>query len=134
MCDVIGAFVGREFRERLGDGFDEVFERSRGGLSQRCFELGERLLDRIEVGAIGRQIAQCRAGSLNRFPDAGDFVGRQVVHHDDIALAQDRREKMFDIGQETRAIHWPIENARRGDRIATQGADEGRRHPMTMRR
>jgi hypothetical protein len=112
MFAIIGRFVGREFRERLGDGFDEVFGGSRGGLSQRCFELGERLFDRIEAAAIGRRIARCRAGSLNRFPDAGGFVGRQIVHHGDIALVLDRRERMFDIGQETRTIHWPIENAR----------------------
>ena len=85
------------------------------------FKLGERLFDRIEVRAIGRQIAQRRASSLDRFPDTGDFVGWQVVHHDDIALAQGRREKMFDIGEETRGVHGPIEHARRGDRIATQG-------------
>ena len=123
-----------EIGERLCDGFDEVLRRSRGGLSQRRFVLGEGLFDWIEVGAIGWQMAQRRAGSLNRFPDAGDFVGWQVIHHDDIALAQGRREKMFDIGQETRTVHWSIEHARRGDRIATQGTDEGRRHPMTMRR
>ena len=98
------------------------------------YKLGERLFDRIEVRALGRQIAQRRASSLDRFPDTGDVVGWQVVHHDDIALAQGRREKMFDIGEETRGVHGPIEHAKRGDRNATQGADEGRCHPMAMRR
>jgi hypothetical protein len=74
------------------------------------------------------------AGVLDRFPDADDFVGWQVVHDDDVALAQGWREKMFDIGEETRAIHRPVEDARRRDLIATQGADEGRRHPMSKRR
>ena len=46
-----------EVSERLSDSFDEVFECSRGGLSQRCFELSECLFDWIEVGARGRQIA-----------------------------------------------------------------------------
>ena len=35
------------------------------------YKLGERLFDRIEVRAIGRQIAQRRASSLDRFPDEG---------------------------------------------------------------
>ena len=118
----------------MSDGFDERFECSRGGPSQRCFELGKHLFDRIEVGAVGRQIAQRRAGSLDYLPDTSDFVRWQIVHDDNIALAQRRREKMFDISTETCAVHRPIEHAGRGDLIMPQGADECRRHPMTMRR
>ncbi len=54
----------------------------------RCFELGKHLFDRIEVGAVWRQIAQRRAGSLDCLPDTRDFVRWQIVHDDNIALAQ----------------------------------------------
>ena len=123
-----------ERRERFSDGFEERVKGPRCGLTQRGFQFCERLFDRIEVGAVGRQVARRRAGALDRLSDAGDFVGWQIVHHDDIALAQGRGEKMFDIGQKARAVHRPVEDARRGDLIATQGADEGRRHPMAERR
>src|ERR1700731_4257425 len=73
------------FFDRLSDGFDERFECSRGGPSQRCFELGKHLFDRIEVGAVGRQIAQRRAGSLDYLPDTSDFVRWQIVHDDNRA-------------------------------------------------
>jgi hypothetical protein len=130
-----------EVSERLSDGFGEIFECSHGGLPQRCFELGERLFDRIEVGAIGRQIAQRCASLLDRFLDASDFVGWQVVHDDDIAPAQGGRVKMFDVGEETRAVH------RKGAAIASQrkaptkviaiqwpcGADATRRRPRGAR-
>ena len=39
---------------------------------------------------------------------------------------------MFDIGQETRPIHRPIEHTGRGDLIVTQGGNECCRHPMAV--
>jgi hypothetical protein len=133
VCDVVGAFVWFEVCERKADSLDEAFKRSRGGFSERGLQLGERLFDRIKIGAVDRQITQRRAGSLDRLSNAGDFVGWQIVHHDDVAPTQGRREKMFDIGEEARAVHRPVEDARRGDLIATQRADEGRRHPVAKR-
>jgi hypothetical protein len=44
-------------------------------LSQCCFELCKGLFDRVQVGAIGWQIARLRAGPRDRLPDAGDFMG-----------------------------------------------------------
>lgn len=117
----------------MSDGFDESVEGSCGGLSQCGFELSIRLFDWIEVGAIGWQIAQRRASSLNRFFDASDFVTGEIIHDHDVAIAQSWGEKVFDIGQETRSVHRPIENTGRDDRIVAQGGDECRRHPMAMR-
>ena len=61
-------------------------------------------------------------------------MGRQIVHHHDVALAQGRREKLLDIGQKARPVHRSVEDTRRGDLIATQGADESGRHPVAKRR
>jgi hypothetical protein len=66
-------------------------------------------------------------------PGRRDFVRSQIVHDDDVALAQRWCKKIFDISQETRAVHRSIENARGGDLIVSQGADECGRHPMAMR-
>src|SRR5262245_56525485 len=62
---VIGALLGGEFRERLGDGFDEYIECPRRGLP-RGFQLCKGLFDRVQVGTVVGQIAQRRASSLNR--------------------------------------------------------------------
>ena len=53
------------------------------GFSQRGLEFRESLFDWIEV--IGWQIAHCRAGLLDCFLDAFDFVAGKIVHDDDIA-------------------------------------------------
>jgi hypothetical protein len=82
------------------------------------------LFDWIEVGTIGWQIAQRRAGLLDELPNAFDFVAGKIVHDDDIALPQGRSEKVFDIGQETRPVYQFIEHTRRGDLIVTQGGNE----------
>jgi hypothetical protein len=75
---VIGALLGGEFRERLGDGFDECIECPRRGLPQGGFQLCKGLFDRVQVGTVVGQIAQRRASSLNRLPDSRDFVGWQL--------------------------------------------------------
>ena len=70
----ICALLGFEVRERLGDGIDKGIKRSCGGLAKCRFELGEGSFDGIEIGAVGRQMAQRRAGPFDRFFDASDFV------------------------------------------------------------
>jgi hypothetical protein len=131
--DIICAFLGGEVCERLSDGFDEGVKRSCGGLAKCGFELGEGLFDGIEVGAIGREIAQRRAGPLDRFFDASDFVTGKIIHDDDIAMAQGRGEKVLDIGQETRSVHRTVKYTGCGDLIVAQGGNECWRHPMAMR-
>jgi hypothetical protein len=56
--------LGSDRRKDVGDCRDQGVDSSGGGLSQQSFELGEELFDRIEVGAVGRQVAQLRAGGL----------------------------------------------------------------------
>jgi hypothetical protein len=65
-----------------------------------------------------------------RTPDAPG--GRRVVGNDDVALPQDRGEKVFNIGPEARPIHRPIDDPGRGDLIVTQGGEEGHRLPMAV--
>jgi hypothetical protein len=47
---MVGAFLGRMGLQERSDAFPRGFDGSLRGLVQRCFELGEDLLDRIEVG------------------------------------------------------------------------------------
>jgi len=66
-------------------------------------ELGEGVLDRVQIGAVGWQVEQPGAAGFDRFADAVDLVGRQVVHDDDIAAAQGWRQALLDPGQKKRS-------------------------------
>ena len=86
-------------------------------LAQGVFDLGENLLDRIHVGAVGRQEPSFGAGRLNGLADAGDLVGAKVVHEDDVSFAQGRCEGLFDIGAEFLAVDGTIEDAGSGEAV-----------------
>jgi hypothetical protein len=51
---------------------------ARGGGSHQGFELGEGLLDRVQVGRVGRQVEEARPLGLDRFADALDLVGGRL--------------------------------------------------------
>ena len=50
-----------------------------GGLAEDRLEFGEDLLDRIEIGAVGREVPQYRAAGLDRLTDAGR-LNADVIH------------------------------------------------------
>jgi hypothetical protein len=50
-------------------------------LSQQCLEVGEGHLDRVHVGAEGRQVGHLGMAFGDRLSDAGDVVRGQVVEH-----------------------------------------------------
>jgi hypothetical protein len=75
----------------------------RAAVRSRALSLAKGLLDRVEVRAVGRQIAELGAGSLDRLAHALDLVRLEIVQHHDVALAQGRRQRLLDIGKEARA-------------------------------
>ena len=64
------ALLGRELVEELSDGIVQGFDCSRRGLAQEMLELGEDLLNRIEVGAVGRQIDELGTLGLDGCPES----------------------------------------------------------------
>jgi hypothetical protein len=56
MVEVVGAFAWRHGGEEAADGRPELVPRARRGLAQQRLKLGEQLLDRVEIRAVGRQI------------------------------------------------------------------------------
>ena len=62
----------------------------------------------------------------------GGFVGGQVVHDDDVAWGQRRRQHLFDIGQEGGAVHGSVEHHGGGHALEPERADEGGGLPMSM--
>jgi len=97
------------------------------------FQLCEGLLDGIEIGRVGRQETQFRAGGFDNCPYAGDFVGGKIVHSDNIALYQGWREDLLEVGEEGLAIHRPVDDQGSGNRVVPESRDEGRDFPMAVR-
>jgi hypothetical protein len=85
---VVGALGWWEEVEEVADGVPEPIDGALGGLARQGLELGEGLLDRIEIRGVGRQVAQLCTAGFDRRADAGHVVGREMVHHDDVAWPQ----------------------------------------------
>jgi hypothetical protein len=62
MADVVGAFFRGEEVDGSADEVPESVDGSGLGLPQQFLEFGEGHLDRIEIGAVGRQEQEARAG------------------------------------------------------------------------
>jgi hypothetical protein len=55
------------------------------GLAQGAFQLGEHLLDPIEVGRVGRQEEELGARGSDVLADSLGFVAAEIVNDDDVA-------------------------------------------------
>ena len=60
MGEEVSTFLRGYGFEEPGDSLLDLLEAARVCLSQECRELGERLLDRVQVWTVGRQIEQLR--------------------------------------------------------------------------
>src|SRR5947199_7984886 len=81
----IRAFLSGQGFEGLCDRITYAIEGTLLGFTQVMLELGEELLDRIEIGGVFRQEEELCARGPDRLADGAAFVRAQVVHHDDIA-------------------------------------------------
>lgn len=96
-------------------------------------DLGEGLLDWIEVRRIGRQEQEPGSGPLNGPPDGFALMAAEVVHHHDVSMLKNGCQLLLGIGLKARAIDGPIKDARSGEPVHTQRTDEGQRAPTAMR-
>src|SRR5438270_9645306 len=74
VADVIAAFGRCEGVECLPQKRPESLDRPLAGGSKQVLELGKGQFDRIEVGAVRRQVAQFGAGGLDGGLHRGAFV------------------------------------------------------------
>lgn len=133
MTDVVDAFLRGEKAQGASDQIPEGIDGSGLGLSQQFFEFGEGHLDRIEIGAVGRQEQKARAGACDEVGRLFVLVARQIVEDHRVALAQHGEEDLLDIGQETFRVDRPIEHKRRNQSLAGKSGQKSRRLPMTVR-
>ena len=108
--EVVGAFGRGEGVDEAADGGPEAIDGPLGGLAQERLEFGEGILDRVEVGTVGRQVEQRRAGGLDQRSHAWPLVARQVVHDHHVAWPQLRDENLLDVDLEGVAVDRPIEH------------------------
>jgi hypothetical protein len=131
--DVCSAFFGTVLSEDPCAGLGYGFVASCSRLSQQGFELGEDLLDGIEVGRVFRQEDKAGADIADRLARRLSFVRAEVVENHDVARLQRRDEELFDIGAEALAIDGPVEQAGRFDAVIAERGQEGRGLPAAMR-
>ena len=72
--EVWGAFGGRVLGEDFAAGVGDGFVSSRPDLSEQGLELGEDLLDGVEVGGVFRQEHEAGSDMLDRLPQHFSFV------------------------------------------------------------
>ena len=86
----------------------------------------------LRSGRIRRQIEQGCAGLFDGGTNAGDLVGGQVIHDDDVARRQLGHQHVGHIGAEGVPVHRPIEQHGRAQAAQAQAGGEGRGLPMAM--
>ena len=103
------------------------------GATHPVLDLGEGLLDGIEVGRIRGQIPEPRAHGFDHAAQLGGFVAAEIVQDDDVAGFENWHELLRDVGAEALTVDWPVEDARGGELITAQCAEEGQCAPVTVR-
>ena len=96
-------------------------------------ELGEELLDGVEVGAVGRQkehVGSRLADGASRCPA---FVAAEIVEDHEIAFGKGGSEYLLDVESEEFAVDGAIDDQGGIDAIEPQGGDESERLPVTVR-
>ena len=102
------------------------------GRAHPVLDLGEGLLDRIEVGRVWRQIPEPCTGSFDEAAQCSRLVTAEVVHNDDVTRLKLRDENLLYIGAEAFAVDRAVEQARCGEAVAAQGAKESQRPPVAV--
>jgi hypothetical protein len=89
---------------RTADGFDGAH----GDLAQEVLDLGEDLLDRVQVRRVFRQ-EELGAGGADELAYGFGFVTAEIVHDYDVAGMKRGDEDLFDIGPEALTVDGTVE-------------------------
>jgi hypothetical protein len=117
----------------LSDLSPSVLDGPRLGFSHEVLELGEELLDGVEVGAVRRQEEHVGSG----VPDGAScplaFVAAEIVEDHDVAFGKGRSKYPLDVESEEFSVDGAINDPRGINAIEAQGCDEGECLPVTVR-
>ena len=126
------ALGGGELVEQRADAVPDGMNGALVGLAQQSFELGEELLDRVEVWAVGRQEEPVGAGVSDCATHALPFVAAKIVEHDDVADVECRDEELDHPGEEDGSIDRTIDDAGCDDAVGAQPSQERHRGPAAV--
>ena len=99
MSKIVGALLGCKCLDEPADEFEERCHGAGRTLAQRHLQLRERLLYGIEIRRVGRQ-KRTVAPAASIASHTPDLMGAQIVHEEDVALAQCWCQHLLDIGEE----------------------------------
>ena len=134
MAEVVRTFGGGKQRQRRGHRGPQVLDGAPTCSAAQRFQFREPEFDRIQVGALRRQVPELRARRLDPLADALDVMGGQVIHHDDVAGLERRDEDLIEVGEKTVPVHRPLEQPGRGQAGDPQRPHERAGLPVMMRR
>ena len=117
----------------MADGLPQGLDRALRGFAQQRLVLGESLLDRVQIGAVGRQVNELRPSGGDCLGNAGDFVAAQIVEQDNVAGRQCRCQHLLDIGAKAPAVDRACEHLGRADPGRPQSGDQGGPLPVPVR-
>src|SRR3979490_2720943 len=121
VSETIRALLGRVAPQYLPDRGAHRLPGSGAGRAEQVLELGEHLLDRIEIGGIFRQQEQLGPGLADRGAHTLPLMCAKIVHPPQIARPQRRRQNLLDIEPEAFAIDRTVDNPGSVDAVAAQG-------------
>ena len=122
--------MGRVEVEDATDGVPQTMDGPLGRFSQVRLQLGEGLLDRVVVGAVGREEEERCADALDGGSHGRRLVARQVVHHDYVAVAEFRHEHASDVCEERVSVHRTVQHPGCHHASAAQAGCEGGGFPV----
>ena len=102
------------------------------GLSQEQLELGEDLLDGVEVGRVWRQEEEFCAGVSDGLANRLSLVAAKVVHDDDVTGLEGWDQQLAHIGGEPFAVDRPVEYEGGVYAVVAQGGDESHGAPVAV--
>ena len=102
-------------------------------LRSKVFSLVTAFSIGLRSRTVGKQVQDLGFPGLDRFPDTGNLMARQIIENEDVAGGECRRQNLLDIGSEEVAVDRAVEHVRSGDAGRSQTGDQGGRLPMAVR-
>ena len=134
MTEAVGSIGGCD---RIEHGLHGLPKSGLGAASQgaeQLLDLAEDHLDRIQIGAIGRQVLQFCLPRFDQFSNACPLVARQIIHDHDVARLELGNEYLLHKRLEDIAVDRSIDHGRTLHAFDTQGGDQRGRLPVSVRR
>ena len=97
------------------------------------FELGEDLLDGVQVGRVFWQEDQLGSDGADKPAYGFSLVAAEIVHDDDVSRAKGWDKNLLDIGLKGFTIDRTIKKPWGVDPVMSQCGQEGRSLPVTVR-